>query len=171
MPHTMNFVKISTLKESEILLKVKTQLSISEKQSLMDLWNKEYPSSISYNSLVDLEKYLETLANPSHYLLEKSGVILGWAFSFIREKERWFALILSEKIQRKGIGSNILDIIKLNETSLCGWVIDQENAIKKDGSHYKSPIQFYLKHDFQIMPSTRLETPTISAVKIYWHQS
>lgn len=96
---------------------------------------------------------------------------MGWAFTFNREKERWFALILGEIIQRKGIGTNVLDIMKLKEPSLCGWVIDQENAINNDGSYYKSPIHFYVKHNFQIMPSTRLETSTISAVKIYWHQS
>lgn len=156
---------------SDFQLLKKTQLSNSDKELLMELWNSEYPLTISYKSLDDFEAHLKTLANPTHYILELKEEIVGWAFKFNRDNERWFALILDEKIQRKGIGSTILEIIKHKESNLCGWVIDHGNAIKNDGSTYNSPINFYAKHDFQIMHALRLETQHISAVKIYWNQS
>ena len=70
---------------------------------VLDLWNTEYPEKLSYNDLTDFESYLQNLSNLTHFLLTNDeNKILGWALTFNRENEKWFAIILSEKIIGKG---------------------------------------------------------------------
>lgn len=147
----------------------KEVLSLEEKDSLMQLWNNEYPAKLNLKTAEDFELYLNGLSNTKHYLLlDDSNEIKGWTFTFFRENEDWFAIILDSKIHGKGIGSLLMNEIKKNSTSLNGWVIDQDNEIKQNAIFYKSPVQFYIKNDFMICSEIRIENEKLSAVKINW---
>lgn len=135
------------------------------------LWNKEYPAQLGYNDLEGLEKYLAGLDNPLHFILRKEKNMLGWAVAFDREGERWFAIIVDGNNQKKGCGTILLNILKSGESSLCGWVTDHEKYVKSDGSPYSSPLGFYLKNGFKILPEIRFENDKLSAVKIKWDQN
>lgn len=144
-------------------------LSPSEKNQLFLLWNKEYPESLSYRDMTEFDSYMNHLNQLKHLLLhDDQDHIMGWAFSFDRENERWFALILSEKCQKKGLGKQMLEQIKSTEKELNGWVIDHNMAVKPDGSTYESPLGFYQKCGFKIVEEQRLELDKISAAKIKW---
>lgn len=146
-----------------------TILSEEQKKQILDLWNGEYPEKLCYNSLADFDEYLEKLTNHQHFLLTNNeNKIEGWAFTFNRENEKWFAIILAEELQGKRFGRKMLDHLKEHESILNGWVIDSDNERKKDGQLYKSPLKFYQKSDFEILTHERLELPKISAVKISW---
>jgi len=146
-------------------------LSLSQKEAIYKLWNTEYPEKLSFNTLTDLDNYLATLQNVNYYLLEDdSNEIQGWAMKFIMANEKWFAITVQSKAQRKGNGTLLLDKLKEKETLLNGWVIDDENDIKQNGEKYKSPVSFYLKNGFTIHPDIRLEIPVLSAAKISWHR-
>lgn len=93
---------------------------------------------------------------------------MGWALTFERENEKWFAIILSEKIKGKGLGRKMLNELKKEEQVLNGWVIDHNNDKKKNGQQYISPLKFYEKCGFIILSDVRLELDKISAVKIKW---
>ena len=149
---------------------IETQvLSLEQKDSLMQLWNNEYPAKLSLKTIKDFELYLNGLSETKHYLLlDDSDEMHGWTFTFLREDENWFAIILSSEIHGKGIGSLLMNEIKKNNTSLNGWVIDQENEIKHNATFYKSPLQFYIKNDFIICSEIRIESEKLSAVKINW---
>ncbi len=134
--------------------------------AILALWNQEYPASLNY-TLADFEAYLNGLKDNKHYLLWIGDAIMGWAFSFKREDEKWFAIILDQNIQRQGYGTQLLDKIKEKEPVLNGWVSDHDNAIKSNGEKYKSPLGFYIKNKF-LVTSARLETEKLSAVKITW---
>ena len=41
-------------------------------------------------------------------------------------------------------------------------------GILKSGKPYRSPLDFYIKNGFKVLPEIRLELPSISAVKIKW---
>ena len=146
-----------------------TILSEEQKRQILDLWNGEYPEKLCYNSLADFDEYLEKLTNRQHFLLTNNeNKIKGWAFTFNRENEKWFAIILAEQLQGKGFGRKMLDQLKEHETVLNGWVIDHDNDLKKNGEFYQSPLKFYQKSDVEILTHERLELPKISAVKITW---
>ncbi len=146
-----------------------TELNEQAKRQVLDLWNNEYPEKLSYNSLIEFDHYLQNLNNLKHYLLTGNiDIILGWALTFDRDNEKWFAIILSEKVQGKGLGRKMLDELKQVEPILNGWVTDYNNDKKKNGLTYVSPLKFYEKCGFEILTDNRLELDKISAVKIKW---
>lgn len=139
------------------------------KAEILELWNNEYPQKLIYHSLEDFERYLENLTDQSHiFMFNENKKIIGWYFDFMRDEERWFAIILDSKIQGQGFGTKILDLAKEKELELNGWVIDHNNDKKRNGEIYKSPLGFYLKSGFNELSSKRLELDKLSAVKIKW---
>lgn len=144
-------------------------LSLDQKSQLLTLWNNEYPEQLAYKNLEDLEQYLENLTAQNHFLLiDEYKTLQGWSFTFNREKEKWFAIIIAEKLQGKGIGTKMLNILKENEHELNAWVTDHNLDKKLNGDAYKSPLEFYKKCDFKVIPEERLELDIISAIKIRW---
>ncbi|MEO8254232.1 MAG: GNAT family N-acetyltransferase [Flavobacterium sp.] len=147
----------------------KDNLSIKEKVSLLQLWNDEYPARLNYKNTEDFDLYLSGLTNTKHYLLfDDSDEIMGWAYTFIRDNENWFAILLNHQIQGKGIGSHLINELKKNNTSLNGWVTDLETEIKQNQKYYRSPMEFYIKNGFKILTEIRIENDRISGVKINW---
>jgi GNAT superfamily N-acetyltransferase len=148
-----------------------TSLTLSQKQSLFELWNSEYPEKIGYTELSEFENYLDGLSNAAHYLvIDDINQILGWAFTFFREAENWFGIIIDSKIQGKGFGLLLLDELKKNKLVLNGWVIDHQNDFKKNKKPYLSPLGFYTKNGFLVLQKDRIENEKISAVKIRWER-
>jgi len=146
-----------------------TELSENELKAIMELWNREYPEKLNFQSLAELEFYLESKTEKFHIIIiNEDGNIQGWYFDFFRDNEKWFALILDAKLQGKGFGTKILNLAKEKETELNGWVIDHNNEVKKNGGRYDSPLDFYLKNGFKVITDCRLELENISAVKIKW---
>ena len=146
-----------------------TSLDQRQKQDLLTLWNTEYPEKLNFASISALETYLHDLQDLNHLLLlNDSKLIVGWAFSFERTTEDWFAIILSEEAKNKGYGTQMLNTIKARHNILNGWVIDHDHDLKADGQPYRSPLDFYKKNNFAVIPLVRLETEKISAVKIQW---
>lgn len=149
----------------------KTELSITDKKEILNLWNNECPAKLNYDSLSEFENYLENLGEQYHILVKSENQsIKGWYFDFIRDKERWFAIILDSKYHEKGLGTKILNLAKRKESELNGWVIDHNNGKKKNGEVYISPLNFYLKNGFEKLPENRLEVDKISAVRIKWEK-
>lgn len=144
-------------------------LTPSQLIAVLALWNQEYPENLNY-SMADFEKYLHALTNIKHYLLSAyDGIVAGWAFTFNRDEQKWFAIILDQSKQMQGYGTHILNKLKETEPELNGWVIDHNNYLKANGEPYKSPLGFYIKNKFEVT-STRLETEKLSAVKIIWRK-
>ena len=135
------------------------------------MWNNEYPEKLNYRNLTDFEDYLKHLTQQSHIIMvDENQNVKGWYFDFIRENEKWFALILDAKLQGKGLGRKMLNLAKEKESELSGWVIDGSNDKKQNGEFYESPLSFYLKNGFELLVKNRLENEKISAVKIKWEK-
>ncbi|GGH19011.1 GNAT family N-acetyltransferase [Sphingobacterium alkalisoli] len=143
-------------------------LSPEEKEIVMKLWNSEYPAKLAYDQVEDFDTFIKELKSPTHILVRLNNEIVGWATKFLRNEEKWFAIILSSSIQAQRIGSKIMSYLKTNEEILSGWVIDHNQDIKVNGELYLSPLNFYLKQGFNIVKEQRLELPTLSAIKIRW---
>lgn len=134
------------------------------------MWNNEYPMKLGFDSIIEFNGYLENLQKLSHILLKDENMIKAWYFDFVRENERFFALILSSSVQGKGIGTEILNLAKAKENELNAWVVDHNNDYKRNGEPYYSPLSFYMKNHFEVLNSQRLELEEISAVKIRWRK-
>ncbi len=143
------------------------QLTTRQKLDIVDIWNEEFPKDINHSSLDSFENYLSPLANQLHITIENDeGKVLGWYMGFDRDGERWFALLMSFTVQKKGLGTEILNQAKQTEVSLNGWVTQSEKMLMSDGSYYVSPLPFYLKNGFELIPDIILKK--MSALKIRW---
>jgi GNAT superfamily N-acetyltransferase len=146
-----------------------TQLSHEQKETIFKLWNGEYPEKLGFKVIAELDDYLNSLPDASYYFLyNDKKEIIGWAITFARDSDKWFAIIIDSKTQGRGNGTLLINKLKQNTEILNGWVIDHENDIKQNGKPYRSPLQFYQKNGFGVITGSRLETPALSAVKISW---
>ena len=117
----------------------------------------------------ELRRYLDSLENVVHYLLmdlSHNDIIKGWAFTFDRDNLRWFAIILSQTIQKKGIGRAILKHLVSEEKHLSAWVIDNDRYIKSNGQPYLSPLSFYLKLGCEVSKKEASKSGDLSVVRI-----
>ncbi|MEM8763806.1 MAG: GNAT family N-acetyltransferase [Bacteroidota bacterium] len=143
-------------------------LSDAQKLEIIVLWNNEYPESLSHESIETFNAYLRSITKAWHILLKDSnGHIQGWCLCFTRDNERWFTLIIDSSLHGKGFGTQLLEYAKAKEQQLNGWVIDHDKEKKKNGELYRSPLPFYIKNGFEIVPTERLNHK-ISAIKIIW---
>jgi GNAT superfamily N-acetyltransferase len=148
------------------------QLTPAQQQSAINLWNSEYPKRLNYATLKELDAYLDGLKDLQHMFLEQeSGQIAGWCFTFERDQERWFAVIVSSALQGQGLGTRLLSLLKEEHAELNGWVIDHAHDKKANGAAYRSPLPFYLRQGFITQPGARLENEKLSAIKIRWVKS
>ncbi len=148
---------------------VQKSLSLSQKKQLLRLWNNEYPLVINYDSINGLEQYLQNIADLNHILIQDANnSIQGWYYDFIRENERWFAIIINSAIQGKGYGTSLLRMAQEKRNVLNGWVIPGNGYVKKNGSIYESPIEFYKKMDFKIIHDIKRDTEKLDVIKITW---
>ena len=154
---------------SDLMIEHVSFLTPRDVEEVFNLWNNEYPSKMEYFHVVQLDVYLDEIENPYHLLLyNRKGNVLGWAFSFDRDGERWFAILIDHSIQRQGYGRSLLNQLKMHEPILNGWVVDRNRYKKTNGEPYLSPLKFYKKCGFEVLSDQRLELEIISAVKIRW---
>jgi predicted GNAT family N-acyltransferase len=140
-------------------------LSANQIQQIDVLWNQEYPKNLINRFSI----LLTDAANYRHFIIENDArEIVAWAVLFDKENETRFSIIVTEASKGKGLGGQLMDVLKQVCPCFYGWVIDHENDLKNDGSIYRSPITFYLKHGFEVLSEQRLDTPIIKAVKVKW---
>ncbi len=147
-------------------------LTEEETIDLFYLWNKEYPKILQYFEIDGLRKYLNALKEPRHVLYKDStGKVKAWYCDFLRDEERWFAMILQRELQGKGMGTQILQHAKVRRSHLNGWVILKNTYKRSDGETYYSPAAFYIKNGFQIFEDITLNIGIFSAVKMEWKKT
>ncbi|MDO5980246.1 GNAT family N-acetyltransferase [Flavivirga spongiicola] len=146
------------------------QLNTFQKKEILKIWNHEYPNSLVHKTIKDFEAYLDGLGNLEHFVIKLDHQISGWLSTYIKDSKKWFVIIIKSEHQRKGIASQLIEMVTQHTTELYGWVIDTDNYVKQNGEKYKSPIKFYKKLGFKVT-NDRLENKKISAVKIKWEVS
>ena len=125
-----------------------TTLSLTQKEDINRIWNAEYPTALLHPTLSDFEGFLNKQTDHKHILaINPEGKINGWFISFGRDGENWFSILVDHSAQGQGIGGQLLTLAKEGCSVLNGWVIDQDDKPKSDGSYYKSPMEFYLKNN------------------------
>ncbi len=165
----INYSKKNIMEPNKPILTTNTLTAI-ELQQVYEMWNMECPIQLKYNSIHEFTTKMQTMQSVQFYLLKNnSNSIIGWAYTFDRDANRWFSIMLNSNLQGKGLGKYIINEMQATETALNGWVIDHNNDVKNNGDTYTSPLNFYLKCGFSILYNYRLEIGNkISAVKITW---
>jgi len=148
-------------------LKKSPFLNYTEMAEISNIWNNEYPYFLIHDSLLSFERYVQQLNNAKHQIAQFENKIIGWTVKFEREEKNWFVIILDSKYQNRGIGLGLMKSLMLDSTELNGWVIDKDIYLKRDGTIYKSPINFYKKLGFEIT-TDRATFENFEAVKIRW---
>lgn len=137
-----------------------------------ELWNQEYPACIQLLSAEQFDDYLFPLQDPLHILVKNEhNQILGWYFDFLRENERFFAMIIHKDAQGKGVGSELLRLAKEQRTVLNGWVVPSTSLLKSNGQLYRSPVSFYERNHFCIRKDIQFKSPLMVTIKIEWRKS
>lgn len=142
-----------------------------EKREVFSLWNNEFPSNLKKETMVDFQKFFDDVEE-HHFIMAKDdyGKLAGWFFIFLREGAKWFSILIDASFHGQGLGSELIKRAKKVEPELNGWVVDRPDELKNDGSPYPSPIPFYIKNGFEVLPD-RLEKEDISAVKVRWRMT
>lgn len=140
-----------------------------QKIALIQLWNSEYPFKLSLPGLPELEHYLDQLSGKHHLLLiDEHDNLKGWLMYFLRDNEQCFAMLLDSSMQGKGWGSKLLDLAKMRNAELCGWVIDSSSELKQNGENYVSPLGFYLKNRFELWKDIQTMKNGVNGIKVVW---
>src|SRR5215203_2848560 len=101
-------------------------LSEAQKRSIVEIWNAEYPVQLWHPDTRSFDDYLSKLGAPVHYLLrDENDRIKGWLACFVRDGEKWFAILIDSREQKKGYGAALLNRVKESEAEINGWVIDR----------------------------------------------
>ena len=99
-----------------------------------------------FDSIHKFDDYLKNLKDPKHYLAyDDKEQFIGWGFDFIRDLEKWFAIIVHSSHHSNVLGTMILDRMKVANTELNGWVIDDSNDIKLNGENTNHHLHFMLR--------------------------
>lgn len=144
------------------------ELTAPQKEAVLRIWNEQYGVKLM-KTMEGLEEYLSNLGNVQHFMMyDEADALSGWAATFDRDGERWFAIIMDGSVQGKGYGRLLLNALKEHESVLNGWVTDHDRDVKRNGQLYRSPMGFYVKNGFEVLEDVRLETEELSVVKIRW---
>ncbi|MBB5397144.1 hypothetical protein [Mucilaginibacter sp. AK015] len=83
-------------------------LTAQEKDTLLSIWNAEYPTRLCMPGITDFNDYLATLVNPDYILLkDKASAVIGWATLFSVGGIRCFFIMLKEAWHGRGYGTII----------------------------------------------------------------
>lgn len=146
------------------IIQTKTLSSVQSEQ-INSLWNEEYPLKLKDRFPI----LLEGTTWHNHFVVEDSNrLIIAWAMMFEQSQQIRFSIIVSKDHQGKGLGKTLLDQMKLTHNEFYGWVIDHNNDLKLNGENYVSPLPFYLKQGFEIIPDQRIDNEMIQAVLVGW---
>ena len=150
-------------------IEITQNLTDAQKDIITRLWNAEYPQQLGFDGVGGFDDFLNGLSRHRHFLLfDEHENIKAWLISFTRHEERWFSIIVDSSEQKKGYGTRLLNEVKKHESEINGWIIEHDDYLNGKGEKYLSPIGFYRKNGFTILPEIKLEKDDFYAIKIKW---
>lgn len=133
--------------------------------------------NLSENPKFTREIRFETFKNLLHrdnsikIILATSGEkLLGWLMiSFAENRGLYhFNMLVHREFQRAGIGKQMLTKAKENYDELYGVVVPVNRYKRRDGTQYKTPIDFYKKNGFSLTGKKFVEYRDVQLVEIKW---
>lgn len=137
-------------------------LSADQIAQISQLWDSEYPLSLQGKFISLLEKGSDW----QHFVAQSASGVVGWAGIFTEAGDTRFSIIVAQNAQGKGLGRELIKQLRQVAGTLAGWVVDQTDALKADGSRYLSPLPFYQKLGFEVLPNQRFDTEELRSVRV-----
>jgi len=142
------------------------------KTQLFELWNREYPEVLQFENFSQYNTYLSGLEKPTHFMIKtEENSIIGWFFCFERDHDNWFGLLVHHQFQNQGLGKTLIKKAQTKYSKLNAWIVKDNIYKMYNGKTYKSPLNFYLKYGFRVVPNKYRKTDKISTIKIQWKRS
>ena len=148
-----------------------TDIHRSLREELRAIWNLVYPQGIAQRTIEDTNTFLDSKDNRSHYLVLENGKLIGWSFTFARDGQNWFSILVHPNYQQKGIGKALVKCMQANNDELCGWMVDKKGYKTLAGKRYYIPLDFYKALDFFVIENCRFDSDLLCSVKIEWKKA
>lgn len=144
------------------------RLSDKHHAQINALWNEEYPTTLVGRFPMLLE---DTLLFKHFIILNEEENVMAWAAYFQKDEEIRFSILVGRSHQGKGYGKQLINAMKNELPEFYAWVIDSNAFLKNDGTPYVSPLPFYTKLGFEVLPNIRIDNHIINAVKIRYRRN
>jgi len=139
-----------------------TALSLVQTAQIAALWDAEFPHTLQHKFYA----LLESARAWQHFIVEADGQVLAWGGIFTQNNDTRFSLLVATQDQGKGLGKQLIAQMRQYAGELEGWVVDQADVRKQDGSLYPSPLTFYQKLGFEVLPAQRFDTEQLRSVRV-----
>lgn len=147
-------------------IEITKHISIEEQSQIVNIWNAVYPASVSFESMNVFKEFIDNITEKNHFIWRDGGQSVGgWLMTFTRDNVRNFVLLVAENNQGRGVGKMLIEEMKKVENEVTGLVVESDNYVRKNGSIYRSPIDFYKKLGF-IVTDERVFKHGINTVKV-----
>ena len=144
-------------------------LTDDQKATIARFWNNEYPRELQFDDVAGFERFLDGVTDKRHFLVfNEAENLIGWLVAFTRDGERWFSIIVDSAAQQSGVGTRLIAELQEHEPDVNGWVVARDDYFKSSGAPYRSPLGFYRRLGFTVVPGVKLEKNGLEGVKINW---
>ncbi len=126
-------------------------LTPTDEDRILRIWNNVYPVQVIFREAPEFHAYLDKAADAKHFIKRDDHLsVIAWLMTFNRDEKRYFVMLVSDDMQQRGIGKELVMAMKKAENNVSGWVVDSDHYQKADGKTYLSPMIFYKKLGFEI---------------------
>ena len=159
-----------------IQLEMSTDFTKEDCKDFQIMRNEEYPTVLKPTTFEHAEKWLKNPNRPNRYITVRDSRtnppslvgILVFSEHADYPDSTWFSMVIKREDQRKGIGKKLLDLAKVYSNELRAFSVEHDNYVKKDGSTYFAPLDFYTKYDFFVGEKTLMTERGLECVEIIW---
>lgn len=129
--------------------------------------NPKFTRDIKYETFKNFLKKSDDLKIITATSEEK---LLGWLMVSFADRLGiyHFNMVVHRDFQRTGIGGKLLINAKLHYKELYGVVVPVNRYKRRDGTQYRSPLDFYLKNGFTTTGKKFVEYRDVTMLEIKW---
>lgn len=143
-------------------------LSASDWQRVLAMWNVLYPVHVAKESAAKIHDNCDPASCVHYCMYGQNGQLNAWLAVFDRANTRWFSILVDENAQGQGLGKALIAFAKTYEPVLSGWVVNTDAYLRANGEAYHSPLAFYEKLGFSVVPHPYDPKPMTEVVCVEW---
>ncbi len=130
----------------------------------------EYPKFTREIKFLKFKNFLNQNEERKIIIATSDEKLIGWLMVSFADKLGiyHFNMLVHRDFQRTGIGSKLLLNAKEHFNELYGVVVPVNRYKRRDGTQYRSPLEFYLRNGFQLTGKKFIGYKDVTMVEIKW---